>query len=401
MNTSTTEEVLATRPSVNLLGLMSIILRSKRSIALAGAGCALCGLLLALVLPPDFESSTEVLPPQGKGAGSATMLLSQATLGSGDAGALMGMGSAIQAKSTADMYAVMMAARPDGDALIQRFGLQQAYRASTMTKARIALAAHTSIVVTKEGFITISVRDHDPERAAGLANGYVEELRKLMGTLALTEASQRRAFYEGQLARSREDLAQAELAFRQVQQESKVVSLDLQAKSLIEGVAGLRAQVAAKEVELQGLRSYSTEANPQVQMAEKGLAVLRAQLAQSDSRGGGPAPMGLGRVPEAELGFVRASRALKYQEGLYDLLNKQYEGSRIDEARDAPVVQVIEPAIVPEKPNSPRMLLFVLGALVFGLIAGVLRILYRGWRVHLDGAESARLSELRLALLHW
>ena len=177
-----------------------------------------------------------------------------------------------------DIYIGLLNSRPIADAIIRRFGLKSLYRAKDMTAARKRLAGYTAVASEKNGFIAVSVTDEDKQRAAAMANAYTEELRVLTKTLAVTEASQRRLFYEEQLNLARESLLKAEVSFQQVQQSRGLVQLDVQAKAMIEGLALLRAQVTAKEVEVQALRSYSTEHNPDLELAEHELLSLRERL---------------------------------------------------------------------------------------------------------------------------
>ena len=160
---------------------------------------------------------------------------------------------------------------------------------------------------------------------AAMANAYTDQLRILTKSLAVTEASQRRLFYEEQLTQVREALVAAELAFQQVQQQKGLIQLDAQAKAMIESLSVLRAQVAAKQVEVQALRSYSTEQNPDVQLAERELTSLQAEEASLEQRNHVPgiAGLGLGNVPAAGLEYLRAAHEFQYQQALYDMLMKQ------------------------------------------------------------------------------
>ncbi|MES2392712.1 MAG: GNVR domain-containing protein [Acidobacteriota bacterium] len=381
----------------SLLTVLLWLLRAKRTIFLTGLVFALCGLGFSFTLPVQYTAQTEILPPQApQGASSSAM--SQMGAASAAAGSLSGFASTMQAKSIADMYSLMIVARPIQDALIQRFDLRTVYHDRMMLQARGDLAGSTEVAALREGFVTLAVTDTDPVRARDMANGYVEQLRVLLKGLASGGASQRRAFYEQQMAAAKFDLSQAEMAFEKMQKTSHMISVDAQSKTLIEGAANLRAQMAAKEVELRGLRTYSTEANPEVEIAEQQLAALHAQQGQLNAESKGSySDVGLSSVPAAELDYVRASRELRYHEELYEMLSKQYEVAKVDEAQDAPVVEVIEPAILPEKKSSPRRGLIMLGAMVVGFLAGVVRVLYRQWRLGLDTERRGQLAEVRRA----
>jgi tyrosine-protein kinase Etk/Wzc len=396
-----TAALLASTAQVNLLDLLTDTLKGKRTILLFALTFAICGAVLCRLLPPSYTASTEILPPQQQRFGGGAALLSQVGAGA-DASGLAGLGSAIQAKSSAEMYAAMIAARPIVQTLIERHALMDVYKAKTLTEARGTLERRTTIEATREGMIRISVSDRDGRRAAALANGYVEELRALMHQLALSDASQRRRFYEDRMRESSDDLAQAEASFQRIQQSSGILSMEAQTKNLLAAAAEIRAQLTVKEVQLERMRAYSTDANPDVEVAQREIAALRQQLVQAEARHeGGYSGEGLDRMPEAAMKYLRAARDLKYRETLNDLLARQYESSRLDEARDAPVVQVIEQATPPELASSPKRGMIVAGSALLGALAGTLLLLWKSWRQRLTSEELGRWRQLRATLLHW
>ena len=223
------------------------------------------GILLSVALPVRYTAITCIMPPQ-QTQSSASLFMSQfAGSGAGPLAALAGGG--LDLKSPSDLYVGLLESPPIADAIIHQFGLVHIYGSPDMTGAREKLAQSTVVKTEKSGLITIAVSDRNKQRAAQLANAYTSELRALTQRLAVTEASERRQFYEDQLKQAKEALVGAELAFEQVQQQKGLVALDAQAKAMIEGLAALRAQAAAKQVEVQALRSYSTERNPEVQFS--------------------------------------------------------------------------------------------------------------------------------------
>jgi uncharacterized protein involved in exopolysaccharide biosynthesis len=271
-----------------------------------------------------------------------------------------------------------------------------------MTAARKKLESSTQIVSEKSSLISISVTDSDRQRAADIANAYTEQLRNLSKTISVTEAARRRLFFEDQLNAQKQALAAAETAFQQVQQNKGLVLLDTQANVIIGSLASLQGQIAAREVDLQALRSYSTEHNPDVQLAERELQAMRGEAAQVEqhSQPTGYSDMGLKDVPKAGLDYIRAQRELQYQQALYDLLLKQYQAARLDEAKEAAVIQVVEPAILPDQKSAPKrgsiLLLFVL----LGLFAGAALVRILSWKqaVASDPALSNAMRGLTLAL---
>jgi uncharacterized protein involved in exopolysaccharide biosynthesis len=171
---------------------------------------------------------------------------------------------------------------------------------------------------------------------------------------------------------------------------------------MIESLAVLRAQVAAKQVEVQALRSYSTEQNPDVQLAERELTSLQAEESRLEQSNHVPgiAGLGLGNVPAAGLEYLRAAHELAYRQALFDMLLKQYDAARLDEAKEAAIIQVVEPAIVPDHKSSPHRALIVLLATFMGFFAGCTLALFL-WgkeRVQSDPIAAKRLQELSYAL---
>jgi capsule polysaccharide export protein KpsE/RkpR len=206
------------------------------------------------------------------------------------------------------------------------------------------------------------VDDRNPQRAADLANGYVEELEKLTKTLNITEAGKRRLFFEREVKMENDNLADAEVALKQTQEKTGLILLDSQSKAMIESVTSLRASIAAQEVEVQAMRSFATAENPDLVLSEQELTTMRAQLDRLE-RGQGKrsiADVPIENVPTAGLEYVRKLREVKYHEALFTLLAKQYEAAKIDEARDALIVQQMDTATPPERKSGPHRLLIVL-----------------------------------------
>jgi uncharacterized protein involved in exopolysaccharide biosynthesis len=270
-----------------------------------------------------------------------------------------------------------------------------------MSDARKHLENASSIAVGKDGFIRISVEDKDRRRAPQLANAYVDELRRLTQDLAVTEAGQRRLFFERQLELAKNHLADAEQALKQTEQTTGLIQLDGQAKAIIESVVKLRAAIAAQEVELHAMRLFSTEQNPDVRLGEQQLSGLRAQLVLLEKQsGGGDVQLPVGNVPEAGLQYVRKLRDVKYAETIFELLAKQYEAARLDEAKTAAIIQVVDPALEPDRKSSPWRSLIVglaallgfFGSCLYGLIADALH------RMRLEPESNAHLVALRTAI---
>lgn len=363
-------DVAGSRVEVGLIDVLMLLARRKLLIAKVTGIAMLAGVIVSLALPVKYTAITRLMPPQ-QTQSSVSLLMNQ--LVSGGAGSLAAMagGGGLSLKSPNDIYLGLIGSRPVADAIIQRFGLVSVYHARYMTDARKRLASSTVAASEKAGFISVAVTDKDKKRAAAIANAYTDQLRLLTKTLAVTEASQRRLFYEEQLKQAKDSLVAAELSFQQVQQKRGLIALDAQAKAMIEGLATLRAQIAAKQVGLQSLRSFSTDHNPDVELAERELSSLQEEAVRLEKRSNesGFINVGLEDVPGAGLEYLRADHEVKYQQALFDLLMKQYDAARLDEAKDAAIIQVVEPAIEPDRKSSPHRAQIVLLFMLLGFIA--------------------------------
>jgi len=294
----------------------------------------------------------------------------------------------------------MVKSRTVADNIINRFDLQKLYEQDTMVETRNALANNTTVLAGKDGLITIEFEDKDPARAAAVANAYVEELDKLTQVLAVTEAAQRRLFFERQLRQAKKDLSEAEVALQKTQEETGLIKLDDQGRALIEAVAVLRGQISAKEVELRAMRTYTTETNPDYVRTQQQLAGLRTELAKlerAQASGQSGIMLSTGKVPEAGLEYLRKFRDVKYQETIFELLAKQFEAAKLDEAKEAAIIQVVDKAVAPDRKSKPkRALIVILATLSAGLISLLwVFVLEARERASKDPVQAARLAALR------
>jgi uncharacterized protein involved in exopolysaccharide biosynthesis len=323
----------------------------------------------SLTLPTLYTATTRILTPQQAPSAAAFMMSQLANSGAGALAAAAGAGLGLHSPN--DIYIGLLQSQPVADAILEKFGLAALYKAKYPSVARARLAENTQITSEKSGFIAIAVTDRDPKRAAAMANMYNAQLQALSKSLAVTEASQRRLFYDDQLKHAKDDLVAAQFAFQQVQRKQGLVQLDAQARALIGNLSTLRAARAGKQVELDALRSYSTERNPQVQLAEKQLQSLTAEENRLEKAGGetGSADLGLQQVADAGMDYLSAEHELQYKQVMFDLLLKQYDAARLDEAKTATVVQVVETATQPDRKSGPHRASIVFMFTVLGLLA--------------------------------
>jgi uncharacterized protein involved in exopolysaccharide biosynthesis len=309
-------------------------------------------------------------------------------------------GGSLGIKNPNETYVAMLKSRTVEDAMVQRFNLMQEYHARYLSDTRKAFEHHATIDGNgKDGLIHISIEDRDPHRAAEIANGYVEEYRKLSGHLAITEAAQRRLFFEQQLEQAKNDLAGAEEALKSTEQTTGLIQLDSQARALIESAATLRAQITAKEMQIQGMRTYAAGENSQLVQAEQELGSLRSQLAQLGGGGNGQDDLivSKGRVPQAGLEYVRKVRDVKYYETIFEILARQFEAAKLDEAKQGAIIQVVDPATPPDHKTSPKRSLIVIGATFAAFLVSIFIALLQAAFEHLktDPETVGKLQQIK------
>jgi tyrosine-protein kinase Etk/Wzc len=381
---------------ISLLDLLIVLAERLRTILWITAACTIIAVIASFLLPKKYTATISLLPPQQSSSVGAALTSQVGSLGGMAALASGSLGL----KNPNDMFVAMLKSRTVEDAMVERYGLMHEYRDKYPSDARKDFEKHVTVDgSSKDGLIHISIEDWDPNHSAELANGYVDQFRKLSEHLAITEASQRRLFFERQLEQAKDNLANAEEAMKQTEQTTGLIQLDSQARALIESAASLRAQIAAREVQIQGMQTYATSENAQMVQAQRELDSMRAQLAKlggkEDSASGGLiVPKGM--VPAAGLEYVRRLRDVKYYETIFDILARQFEIAKLDEAKQGALIQVVDPAIPPDKRSFPQRSIIITGATVVGFMIGLfIALLQVGFRRLKDNPEAA----LKLALL--
>lgn len=375
---------LAGDDEIRLLDLLEIVMAHLRLLVLGPLLAGLGALGLSFLITPTFSAKTVFLPPQQQQSSAASLLASLGSLG-GLAGAATGL------KNPNDQYVAYLQSRRIAAALLQRFDLRRRYESEKADDAFKALSSRVRVTAGKNGLISVEADDHDPVFAAQLANAHVEELGRLLTQLAVTEAQQRRVFFERQLLDAKTKLTQADLALRQ-----SGISVDVLKSSpaaAVGVVAELQAQVAAQEVKIASLRAYLAEAAPEMQAALTQLRALQAQLSKA-ARSETPSR------PASDASYVARFRDFKYFETLVELFAKQFELAKIDEAREGAVIQVVDIAMPPDYKSKPKKALI---ATLTSLAAGMLLLLFvffrHAWaRARGDSATSAQLGRIRQ---HW
>ena len=361
--------------AIDLLQLLRTLWASRFLVAKIAAATTVLSVIIAFVLPVRYTSIASFIPPANSSAGGSIAAALAGQLSALGAGDLLGGN-----KASADLYAGILSSRSVTGEIVQRFNLMNVYHKSRKSKAEEELEDNTSVTVdSKSTIVTISVTDKDPARAHDMANAYLDVLRSTDGRLALGQSSQRRLFFQEQLAKEKNNLEDAEVELKKTEEQTGLIAPAGQAESEIRTLAETQAQLAARQVELAALRQSATEQNPEVIRLNSEIQDLQSQLTalQNGSDHGNAAAIPAARVPQLKLDYVRKEREVKYHEALFEILSKQYEAARLDEARDAPVLRVLDSASYPDTKSYPKRVLIILGGLFLGLILGCAYVLSR------------------------
>lgn len=346
-----------------LLALIESILQHRWLLVMGPLIVGSLALAGSYAIQPTFTSTTTFLPPQQQQSAAAAALASLGSLAS-LAGGAAGL------RTSGDQYVTLMQSATMSDLIIDRFGLMKLYEAELRVDARDNLQKRVRISVGKrDGLITVEVDDESPQRAADIANRYVDELRETTANFAITEAQQRRQFFEGLLSKTRDQLTAAQRAL-----ESSGFSagaLRAEPRAAAEGYARLKAEATAAEIKLQTLRGTLTDETTEVRQLTTQLSALRAQLARQEQA----------EQPASDSDYIGKYREFKYRETLFELYARQFELARADEARDGGLIQVVDAAKPAERKSKPKRAFIALSASALAAIILLCVVVTRStWR---------------------
>ncbi len=388
-------------PDINLLDLLIALGQEKWTLIVVTVLAALTGIIVSLTTPATYVSRASIMPSQQSGGGGAGLASLGGLAGLAGIGALSNIASGI--KSSDEMFIALMRSQSAQSALIEQFKLKERYGARNTEEARQALTLNVTVWADKKsGMLLIDAQDKDPVFAAQLANAHVKELNVILSRLSVTEAQQRRAYYEQQIIKTQTKIPQLELEYKEAQKSS-----GLEVASLLSEAGTLPGQIAAKELQLQVLSRFATAQNPELKRLAVEISALRSQLAKyelnkSESKTGEPSKP-VQSTESTKTNFVQkatqAYNTLKIQEALLDGYVKQLELAKVDEAKEGPAVQVVDEAKAPEmraKPERKKLVLaYTVTGLIIAFVLAALQALLRHIRSTPEGLQ--RWSQLKRA----
>jgi capsule polysaccharide export protein KpsE/RkpR len=352
--------------------------------------------VLAFAIPKRYTTSTRLMPPDPQSTSSMMMLAGMAEKAGNGLGSMAG--DLLGLKSSGALFVGMLQSQTIEDRLVQQFDLKKVYGAKLLDDARKELAHNTAIQEDrKSGIITITVTDRGAERAAAIANSYVNELNAMVAQLSTSSAHRERVFLEDRLLSVKRDLDDAETQLAQFSSKNNTIDIEQQEKAMLEATSTLAGQLIAAQSELEGLRQIYTDDNARVRSLNARVGELRKELDKlsgqpgTDQSGNAWSPT----LTEADPSRVSANmpypstrnlpllgvkyadyyRHTKIQETVYELLTEQNELAKVEEAKETPSVKVLDPAEIPEKKSyPPRLIILCLGSLIGGAL-GIFRMI--------------------------
>jgi uncharacterized protein involved in exopolysaccharide biosynthesis len=351
----------------DLLGFLSPTRKRWKTVLVVTVLCGVAGYFASFLLPVKYTATTVFIPPRGQQGGQGSGQSAAALASLGALSGLVGNGT-VAARNTPDQYISMLGSARVSDRIIQKFDLRKQWQSRYQVDARERLLKMVNISVgKKDSLMNVDVTDTDPVRAAAIANQYVEELRLLTNTLAVTEAQQRRVFFEHLLEQTRDKLAEAQAALEGTGFTAR--ALNVQPASAGEVYARLLAEKTAAEVRLQVLRNSRADSAPEVRQAQESVSALATQITKMEGQNGSQ---------RKSSDYINRYRDFKYQETLFDLFEREYESARVDESHESPLIQVIDAATPPERKSGPGRMAIGAEIALLGLFSMVMFLGIRG-----------------------
>ncbi|MFC1813821.1 GumC family protein [Thermodesulfobacteriota bacterium] len=395
---------------INLLDLFQVILNRKKMIVGITAVAIIISVVVSLLLPEMFTATARILPPQESKSGISGLL--------SDAGGMLGglAGGFLGSQTSSELYVGILESRTIADAVINKFNLKELYDMEYLADVYKKLADRTEISVSRQDqIVSVSVEDRDPQRAADMANLYIQALDHINRTVKITEGYRKRVFLETRLSQVHQDLVKAEVELKEFQEKYKLVSLDEQARVAIEGAARIKGEIISAKTELEVMKQFGTERQIEAIMLKAKIAELQNQLAKIEgstsikgAKGGNITVkkdsdfyIPFNELPELGMQLVRFIREAKIQEKIFELVTSQYELAKVEEAKDIDTIQVLDKAVPPDKKSSPKRSLIVILSTFLAFFFAVFMAFFLEFMDRIKTEDEERYQQLRQGLKFW
>jgi tyrosine-protein kinase Etk/Wzc len=350
-----TPQKLPEQKEINVLDVFIVCLKRKRLIVLGSAILAMLTAAACLIMTPVYRATVGVMPPQSGSSSTMGQLLGQFA---GVASMVLGTTTSM----TGNLYIGLLQTEGVLDAIIDKFDVIKRENLKTREDARDFLVKNVLVADMNldSGIVTLSADDANPKRSMDMTTTFASELKKVFDGIATTDAGKRRVFFENQLKKTNDDLAKAEVDLRTFAETTGAIRVDEQATATLSVIMGMKSNIAAKEVSLEVLKTFAAKNNPDLKRAQQELQSLREQLKRLEEKQEIVTPGAViptEQIPGLGMEYLRRYREFKYQEMLYELLVKQYEAARLEEAKESTPVQIIYQATLPTRPAKPKTIL--------------------------------------------
>ena len=358
------------RPQNSLLPYLELFWGHRRVLLRAALYALLASTLVALLVPARYQAATRLMPPDSQSSSGLGLLTAISGRSGASADALGGLaGDLLGVKSSGALFVGLLSSDTVEDRLIEEFQLKTVYGDSKIEDARADLAERTNISEDrKSGIISIAVKDHDPKRAAAMADAYVTELDRLVAQLSTSSARRERIFLEERLKQVKADLDTAAKNFSAFASKNTAIDIPAQGKAMVEAAATLQGELIASQAALSSLQQVYADTNVRVRAAEARVNELQKKLnevggsgTQDELTSDKSMYPSIRRLPLLGVTYADLYRQTKIQETVYELLTQQYELAKVQEAKEIPSVKVLDPAIVPTKKSFPPRAMIVIG----------------------------------------
>jgi len=403
-------QIVHDQPAVPLRESLVVWLRllwdNRRFLSRAAVAGVVAGAILAFVIPTRFESTAQLMPPDSQSSSTMTMLAALSGKAGGGLGSIAG--DLLGVKSSGALFIGILRSRTVEDRLIERFDLKRVYWTKLDETARRKLAENTSISEDrKSGILTITVSDHDPQRATAIARAYIEELDRLVAKVSTSSARREREFLEDRLKTVQSDLESAEKNFSQFASKNNTIDIKEQGRAMVEAAATLEGQLIAARSELQGLKQIYTDENVRVRATQARVLELQSQLERIGGKGenttaasasqGDPLYPSIRKLPLLGVTYADLYRRTKVQEAVFEALTQQYELAKVQEAKETPSVKVLDEPRVPERHSFPPRLLIAALCTILAVVCAVIFLAGRASWEQVAQTDPAKVLALEVS----
>lgn len=388
---------------------LELLWENRRFLLKVSAIGLVISLVIALLIPHRFNSTVQLMPPDQQSLALSALAAFTGRSGSTSALApLAGLaGDLLGQRTSGQLFIGVLQSRTVLTALITKFDLRKVYRKKLWIDAGKTLVRRTDIKEDKKsGIITITVSDRSPQRAAQMAQEYVNQLNFVITELNTSSARREREFLEGRLKQVNAGLEVAERNFGDFASKNAAIDIPEEGKAMLEAGAELQGELIAAQTELQGLRQIYADDHVKVRSMQARVDELQRQIQNLGGKSGSAGDVAnadgdalyptIRKLPVLGVQYADLLRTAKVQEAVFEVLTQEYELAKVQEAKEVPSVKVLDaPNIAERKSFPPRRVITIVGTLLT-FVGAMLWIIGRDRWEHLDPNDRRKSLAVRV-----